>query len=203
MDCRSRGFVDEFWECGTAADHSRRLHGHGRIPIELCHRYTGTEAIAGLCRDCGANFASPRSIWPTTCSDWHAETSKPLPWLIASHSRRPTRQPPQRTFQTVLQRQRAPHRPFLCFAEMHRVCRFDSVLFVRDLLRPASEAALDALVNEHAAEANNHQRAMFAASLHASLTLDEVRESVGRLGYPPETVQQTSDRHWTWATAKS
>ena len=21
---------------------------------------------------------------------------------------------------------------------------------------------------------------------------------VGRLGYPPETVQQTSDRHWTW-----
>ena len=92
--------------------------------------------------------------------------------------------------------------PFECFAEMHRVCREGGMIFVRDLLRPASEAALDVLVETHAAGANDHQRAMFAASLRASLTLEEVREAVGRLGYEPETVEQTSDRHWTWAAIK-
>jgi hypothetical protein len=39
---------------------------------------------------------------------------------------------------------------------------------------------------------------MFAASLHAALTLDEVREMVGRLGYAWDRVRQTTDRHWTF-----
>ena len=76
------------------------------------------------------------------------------------------------------------------------------MVFVRDLIRPASEAALGALVNEYAAEANDHQRAMFAASLRASLTLEEVRDAAVRLGYEPQTVQQTTDRHWTWSALK-
>lgn len=92
--------------------------------------------------------------------------------------------------------------PFRCFAEMHRVCAADGTLFVRDLLRPADEPTLRGLVDTYAAGANDHQRKMFADSLHAALTLDEVRELVGRLGYPAETVQQTSDRHWTWADVR-
>jgi len=43
---------------------------------------------------------------------------------------------------------------------------------------------------------------MFADSLHAAWTLDEVRGLVTRLGFAPATVHQTSDRHWTWAAAK-
>jgi ubiquinone/menaquinone biosynthesis C-methylase UbiE len=93
--------------------------------------------------------------------------------------------------------------PFLCFAEIHRVCADGGLIFIRDVIRPADTAALDGLLKKHAAEANEHQRAMFAASFHASLTLDEVRELVGRLGDSPETVQQTSDRHWTWSTIKA
>jgi ubiquinone/menaquinone biosynthesis C-methylase UbiE len=92
--------------------------------------------------------------------------------------------------------------PFACFAEMHRVCRRGGTIFVRDLLRPPDLGSLEAILNRHAEGANDHQRAMFAASLHASLTLEEVRGLVGRLGYPPEGVQQTSDRHWTWAAAR-
>ena len=92
--------------------------------------------------------------------------------------------------------------PFACFAEMHRVCAPGGTVFVRDHLRPPSESELQRLLKTHAAEANDHQRAMFAASLRASLTADEVREAVGRLGCPPETVQQTSDRHWTWAAIR-
>ena len=92
--------------------------------------------------------------------------------------------------------------PFACFAEMDRVCHPDGILFVRDLLRPADPATLNRLVNTYAAGANDHQRAMFADSLRAALTLAEVRELVARLGFPPATVTQTSDRHWTWAAVR-
>ncbi|MBA4067066.1 MAG: class I SAM-dependent methyltransferase [Isosphaera sp.] len=92
--------------------------------------------------------------------------------------------------------------PSRCLAEMHRVCRPGGVLFVRDLLRPADAAELRRLVDLHAAGANDHQRAMFAASLHAALTVAEVRDLVGRLGYPPAAVRQTTDRHWTFTTRR-
>ncbi len=93
--------------------------------------------------------------------------------------------------------------PFACFAELHRVCCRGGRLFVRDLLRPADQETLYRLVKTHAAGANDHQRALFAASLHAALTLGEVRAAVARLGYGPETVQQTSDRHRTWSAIRS
>jgi ubiquinone/menaquinone biosynthesis C-methylase UbiE len=93
--------------------------------------------------------------------------------------------------------------PFPVFEGMHRSCRAGGTLFVRDLLRPADEATLRGIVDTHAAGANDHQRRMFAASLRAALTLDEVRALVGRLGYPAESVQQTSDRHWTFSASSS
>src|SRR5262245_52042765 len=93
--------------------------------------------------------------------------------------------------------------PFACFAEMHRVCAEGCTLFIRDLLRPDDEPTLRRLVDTYAAGANAHQRSMFAASLHAALTLEEVRELVGRMKYPPQTVQQTTDRHWTFASGRA
>ncbi|MBX9585353.1 MAG: class I SAM-dependent methyltransferase [Gemmataceae bacterium] len=92
--------------------------------------------------------------------------------------------------------------PAGCFAQMHAACAVGGTIFVRDLLRPADRAELDRLVTLYAGDANDHQRALFAASLHAALTLDEVRELVGRLGYGPQTVSQTSDRHWTWSAVR-
>jgi ubiquinone/menaquinone biosynthesis C-methylase UbiE len=94
-------------------------------------------------------------------------------------------------------------KPAGCFAEMVRVARSGATLFVRDLLRPESDAEVDRLVNLHAAGANDHQRKLFRDSLYAALTLDEVRGLVVPLGFAMDTVKQTSDRHWTWAaTAK-
>ncbi len=83
-------------------------------------------------------------------------------------------------------------------AEMVRVLEPGGVLFVRDLLRPDDETTLGRLVDLHTAGANEHQRQMFADSLRAALTLDELRRLVTGLGFDPSTVQQTSDRHWTW-----
>lgn len=91
--------------------------------------------------------------------------------------------------------------PIDCFREIVRVCRAGGSLFVRDLLRPDSMAELERLVNLHAAGANNHQRMLFANSLHAALTLDEVQSLVQELGFAAGTVRATSDRHWTFATA--
>jgi SAM-dependent methyltransferase len=91
--------------------------------------------------------------------------------------------------------------PFDCFSEMVRVCRSSGVIFVRDLIRPATEAELHHLVSLYAGNANLHQRQLFADSLRAALTLAEVQSLVVQLGFESDTVSQTSDRHWTWATA--
>lgn len=87
--------------------------------------------------------------------------------------------------------------------EAVRVTRPGGVFFIRDLLRPPDRATLDRLVRQYAGDANAHQQQMFADSLHAALNLDEIRALVVDLGFAPETVQPTSDRHWTWSALKS
>jgi hypothetical protein len=84
---------------------------------------------------------------------------------------------------------------------MARVAPAGGLLFVRDLLRPDDEATLRRLVETYAGGANAHQQKMFADSLHAALTLAEIREHVAALGFDPATVRQTTDRHWTWNAA--
>jgi ubiquinone/menaquinone biosynthesis C-methylase UbiE len=88
--------------------------------------------------------------------------------------------------------------PAAVLAEIVRVVRPGGLLFIRDLLRPSSEESLRHIVNMHAADHNPHQRKMFDDSLRAALSLDEIRSLVADLGFDPATVQQTTDRHWTW-----
>lgn len=88
--------------------------------------------------------------------------------------------------------------PQKALAEAVRVCQPGGTLFFRDLLRPADVSTLNYLVQTYAADANEVQRQLFADSLHAALTLEEVREMVAELGFPATGVSATSDRHWTW-----
>jgi len=87
--------------------------------------------------------------------------------------------------------------PLSVLREMIRVLAPGGLLFVRDLLRPNDEQTLRYLVETYAAGANAHQRQMFDDSLHAALTIAEVRELLAACGWDRNTVQQTSDRHWT------
>ncbi|MDB5337191.1 MAG: rebM 1 [Planctomycetaceae bacterium] len=87
--------------------------------------------------------------------------------------------------------------PLPCLREMIRVLAPEGLLFVRDLLRPPDLATLKHFVQTYAAEANAHQQQMFDDSLHAALTLEEVRTMLGALNLPLEWVTQTTDRHWT------
>ena len=92
--------------------------------------------------------------------------------------------------------------PRTVFAEIARVAAPGATIFVRDLLRPADAATLNQLVHTYAGNANARQQKMFAESLHAALTLDEVQELVASVGYDAAGVRQTTDRHWTWAARR-
>ena len=90
--------------------------------------------------------------------------------------------------------------PLSSLREMARVTCEGGVIFVRDLMRPDDVETLDEIVQTYAGEESEYSKKLFRDSLHAALSLSEIREMVAQLGYDPESVQATSDRHWTWAT---
>jgi ubiquinone/menaquinone biosynthesis C-methylase UbiE len=88
-------------------------------------------------------------------------------------------------------------------AEVIRVAAPGGLLFHRDLCRPPDGQTLGQLVSKYAADATPYQRKQLADSLPAALTLDEMRSLVAEFGFARETVQMTSDRHWTWVEVRS
>jgi ubiquinone/menaquinone biosynthesis C-methylase UbiE len=206
----NRAFVAEFlqvWDArGPVLD---VCAGPAWIPIELCRRYEEMDAVTGgrIVRAWGgirvvAVDLAEHMLSVARRNVEAAGFADRITVAKADAKRLPF---PSDHFGAVLCNGSVHHipDPFECFSQLHRVCRPGGTIFVRDLLRPTDAAALDHLVKTHAAGANDHQRAMFAASLHASLTLDEARDAVVWLGHEPETVQQTSDRHWTWSAIRS
>lgn len=91
------------------------------------------------------------------------------------------------------------HSPDQCVAEMLRVLKPNGGVFVRDLMRPDDMETLESLVQTYAAEETEYCQQLFNQSLHAALTLDEIRQLVADCGWDPKGVVATSDRHWTWA----
>jgi ubiquinone/menaquinone biosynthesis C-methylase UbiE len=87
--------------------------------------------------------------------------------------------------------------PLAALVEMVRVLCSGGLLFVRDLLRPCDAETVETLVSTYAGDENSHQQQMFRESLHAALTLSEVRELLVSLGNSADCAEQTTDRHWT------
>jgi ubiquinone/menaquinone biosynthesis C-methylase UbiE len=167
--------------------------GTAQIPIELCRRHPSAEVTAidlaehmlALARQNVQSAGLAARIRP------EKQNARTMTYAAGS-------------FQAVISNSIVHHipEPAAVFAEMVRVCAPGGLLFVRDLMRPSDLPTLNRLVDTYAAGANNHQRKMFSESLHAALTLDEVRHIVAAFGFDPATVQATSDRHWTWTTHK-
>lgn len=92
--------------------------------------------------------------------------------------------------------------PLAVLAEAQRVLSPGGLLFIRDLLRPADDATVSHLVATYAAGADERQRQLFDDSLRAALSLEEIRVLAAAIGIDPQSVQATSDRHWTLAARK-
>ena len=108
---------------------------------------------------------------------------------------------PDGEFATVVSNSIIHHipRPLDSLAEMVRVLAPGGLLFVRDLLRPRTEAELEALVTTYTPGATPSMRQLFRQSLHAALTVEEVADMLDQLGLNRAGVRATSDRHWTFS----
>lgn len=85
--------------------------------------------------------------------------------------------------------------PFL--QEIKRVLKPKGAILIRDLIRPANQETLHNLVESIGAEYDPHQKQLFADSLHAAFTLDEVNQLFSQAGLQDVKIYQSSDRHWT------
>ena len=162
--------------------------GTALIPIELMRRGIPArvsasdlaEAMLVVARDnvCAAGLESSIQLVLRDC--------KKLPEATAS-------------FDAVMSNSIVHHipQPGSVLKELWRVLKPGGLMFVRDLMRPDDVETLESLVTTYAGDANTHQKQMFRDSLHAALTVEEVRELVRDYGLSSDSVKATSDRHWT------
>lgn len=190
----NRVFVDDLLAvCPQPGDVLDLGTGTAQIPIELCRR-------APDCRVMAADAA--QSMLELARYNVEAHSLIERIQLVQVDAKKLGY--PDGMFDTVMSNSIVHHipNPLQVLAEAVRVVKPAGRLFFRDLLRPHDTARLQWLVDTYTAEASVQQRQMFADSLQAALALAEIRELVASLGFATETVQASSDRHWTWSTVK-
>lgn len=184
-------FVDDLLQCCSAPRQVLDVGaGTALIPIELCRRVES-------CRVTAADLSREMLELARDAIDLHSMRDRirlDLCDVKQMHY-------PDEMFDLVICNGMLHHipDPLHVLAESKRVTVRGGLVFFRDLRRPDDQDELNRIVATHAAEANEQQRTMFRHSLQAALTLDEMRRYIVQLGCDPETVQATSDRHWTWA----
>ena len=191
----NRLFVDDFlaaWQSQSDnSDEGQILDlgtGTAQIPIELASRDSRFNVLAVDLSENMLTLAGKNIAAAGLSRQIHLERVDAKRLLYASCS-----------FAAVMSNSIVHHipEPAGVLREACRVLRDGGVIFVRDLLRPNDDATVRHLVGTYAADANEHQRQLFEASLRAALSLDEIRRIVAELCHDPLQVHQTSDRHWT------
>jgi SAM-dependent methyltransferase len=180
----SQGAAVETLDLGT---------GTAQIPIELCRRAPGARVTAV---DLAAEMLQVAKINVRS-----AGLDDRIRLQRIDAKRLPYR---EGQFDAVISNSIVHHipEPAGALAEAVRVVRAGGLLFIRDLLRPSDDATVRRLVETYAAGCNGHQRKMFDDSLRAALDLGEVRALAADLGFAPDSVEATSDRHWTWCAVR-
>ncbi len=92
--------------------------------------------------------------------------------------------------------------PTAMLAEAARVLKPGGLLLIRDLVRPLTKEQLDALVDQHAGNDPLHRK-LFADSLHAALTPDELRELADTNGLNDCEIVIDTDRHMSLQRAST
>lgn len=186
----NRVFVADFLNCWNGQGPMLDVGtGTAQIPIELC-RHTPKAQVVAI--DLAEHMLEigRENVRKADFSDrirLERQDAKHLPYAAQS-------------FAAVISNSIVHHipDPAAVLAEMVRMARPGAVIFVRDLLRPSNDDVVRYLVASYAGDSNAHQQKMFDDSLRAALSLEEIRSLVADLGFDPTTVQQTTDRHWTW-----
>lgn len=190
----NRLFVDEFLAvAGQAREILDLGTGTAQIPIELCHR----------CDDCRV-MAVDASVSMLDIARGNIDVAGVLDRIQLQQVDAKAMEFSDAMFDAVMSNSIIHHipEPKVCLQEAVRVTRPGGTLFFRDLLRPSSTAELQSLVDRYTGDEIEHAQRMFGESLHAALSLKEIRNLVESMGFKPETVQQSSDRHWTWSAIK-
>ena len=168
--------------------------GTAQIPIELCQRF----------EDCRV-MAIDMSVNMLDLARYNIEAESLIERITLAKVDAKEMPYQDGMFQTVMSNSIIHHipEPLACFKEMVRVAKPGGIIFVRDLLRPKTDDEVQQLVQLYTGEENKHSQQMFDDSLRAALTVEEVQEFVEQCGVNADSVQQTTDRHWTWAVIKS
>lgn len=167
--------------------------GTARIPIVLCQRFPEVEVVAVDLSEQMLLLAEKNIQAANLQSHIRAQKVDAKQLFFGDAE-----------FEMVISNSIAHHipRPELVLAEAVRVTRDGGYLFWRDLVRPESDQQVHAFVERYAGGETVHQQRLFADSLRAALTLEEVQAMVENLGFHRSSVCLTSDRHWTWSSQK-
>ena len=87
--------------------------------------------------------------------------------------------------------------PMAAFREISRVIRPDGLILIRDLMRPDTPEAAQALVDRYAADDTSYQKKLFYDSFLAALTIPEIEAMLAETNLTDAIVVQSSDRHWS------
>jgi ubiquinone/menaquinone biosynthesis C-methylase UbiE len=177
--------------------------GTARIPIELCTQAPGAKVVA---IDLADHMLALARVNVTRAKldariQLEKRDAKSAGW-------------PDGKFEVVISNTILHHipEPTDLVREMWRLTARGGTIFLRDLARPGAVEEVSALVEKHGGTpasddprvvaSHERQRALFEASLHAALTLEEMRARVRSIGIPDSAVTMTSDRHWTLSCTK-
>ncbi|RMH37742.1 MAG: class I SAM-dependent methyltransferase [Deltaproteobacteria bacterium] len=182
----NRAFVDRLFALGARGRMLDIGTGPGHIPLLVCERDPDAQVVGvDLSRHMLAVAERRRAQSPHAARvTFRIADAKALDEPTGAYDA---------VFSNTILHHIPDPRPFL--AEAARVLRPGGALLIRDLMRPATEAEVDALVARHAADCTPRQRELFRASLCAALTVDELRAMADEVGLAHAEIAVDSDRH--------
>lgn len=87
--------------------------------------------------------------------------------------------------------------PMVLLREINRILKPKGVVLLRDLFRPESEEEIERIVEEANLDYSPRQKQLFKDSLHAALTVNEIKDLAYEMEWYSAQVYQSSPRHWT------